>query len=181
MRPRLGWSLLVVLPAAVAAGCSGGGMAASSGGAPPVQSSPPPPVTSTAPGLAGEPQRLIRLCGTTTACDDFASPTRNLRCFASAAQGGYVECDVRSGLQPTPPRGTCELDQPGVTMTASGPAAVSCRGDPTPAGFDRRIPVLPYGHVWQGFGFTCTSRITGITCRRADHGFFVSRERWRVF
>jgi len=176
MRPRLGWSLLFVLPAAAA--CGGGGTAASSG----APSVPPasPPATSTAPGLAGEPPRLIKLCGTTTACDDFASPTRNLKCFALAAQGGILECDVASGLQPKPPRGTCKLDQPGVILVASGPATVACRGDPTPAVIDRRIPVLPYGHVWQGFGFTCTSRITGITCRRASHGFFVSRERWTV-
>jgi len=173
------WTLVaVVVTAVVCAGCSGGA-------APTVRSDSAPPVTTTAPtttapSLSAEPARLVRLCGTDFACDDFASPTGNLYCFASEAQGGYLECDSHSPLQPTPPRGSCDLDQPGVMLSRHNAGAVSCRSDPTPAGLDQHIPVLPYGHVWQGYGFSCTSSTAGITCRRGGHRFFISRERWTV-
>jgi len=41
--------------------------------------------------------------------------------------------------------------------------------------------VLDYGTTWSGGGVRCTSAATGLTCRnRSGHGFFLSRERWRV-
>jgi hypothetical protein len=31
-------------------------------------------------------------------------------------------------------------------------------------------------------GFRCTSAAVGLTCKNASaHGFFLSRERWRIF
>ena len=69
-----------------------------------------------------------------------------------------------------------------MSVAASGGARVSCRSDPTPAGFDKAIPPLAYGDRWSGFGVVCASRITGITCTNAaGHGFFLSRESWRTF
>jgi hypothetical protein len=42
--------------------------------------------------------------------------------------------------------------------------------------------VLAYGRTWQRGPITCTSRVTGLTCRNArGHGFFLSRESWRRF
>lgn len=48
---------------------------------------------------------------------------------------------------------------------------------------DPKNPVLAYGKRWRRGPFRCTSRRTGLTCRhRANgHGFFISRERQRVF
>ena len=46
----------------------------------------------------------------------------------------------------------------------------------------RQIPVVAYGAVWHGFGVFCISQETGLTCINRDgHGFFASRERWRMF
>ena len=45
----------------------------------------------------------------------------------------------------------------------------------------RYVP-LPYGRSWHSGSFTCTSRVAGVTCRsRAGHGFFVSRQNYRLF
>ena len=42
--------------------------------------------------------------------------------------------------------------------------------------------VLAYGHTWHSHGFTCTSRVTGLTCTNGHgHGLFLSRESYRVW
>ena len=176
--------LLICVVAAALAGCSGnGGSAASThatqsttvvGGLSTATGTPPPLV----------PDRLISYCGHRPACDDFATPSGNIRCFWTARQGGVVECTIDSGLKPPAPRGTCDLDQNGLVLHATGGATPDCRGDPTPAGLDPKIPALPYGKIWHrlGFSLVCTSRVTGLTCRNlTGHGFFLSRERWRTF
>jgi hypothetical protein len=44
------------------------------------------------------------------------------------------------------------------------------------------VRVLRYGQTYRGFGIRCASRKRGLTCRnRSRHGFFLSRERQRVF
>jgi hypothetical protein len=44
------------------------------------------------------------------------------------------------------------------------------------------LHVLAYGRAWSRFGISCHSRVTGLTCRnRSGHGFFLSRERRRIF
>jgi len=42
-------------------------------------------------------------------------------------------------------------------------------------------PKLAYGKSWKRDGYTCTSRQSGLTCRRGSHGFSVSRESQRYF
>jgi hypothetical protein len=48
---------------------------------------------------------------------------------------------------------------------------------------DSRAPVLGYGRRLRLGPFTCASRRTGLTCRTraTGHGFFISRERRKVF
>ena len=91
------------------------------------------------------PDRLRQACGNGPVCDDFVTPSGNIRCFAADQNGGFVECDIHSGLNPAPKHGNCDLDQPGLSVGANGAASVSCRSDPTPAGFDHAIPPLAYG------------------------------------
>jgi hypothetical protein len=42
--------------------------------------------------------------------------------------------------------------------------------------------VLRYGTSWKGGGLRCNSAVSGLTCLSnvSGHGFFLSRERWRV-
>jgi hypothetical protein len=56
-------------------------------------------------------------------------------------------------------------------------------GDTVAPSPDENVPVLAYGKSRKfGTKMTCTSRRTGLTCRNTrDHGFFLSRERIRVF
>jgi hypothetical protein len=140
------------------------------------------PSGSTTTAADATPDRLVELCGSTPPCDDFANPTGNIICFASARDHGFVECDIKSGLVPPPPRLGCELDQPGVVVGSTGSAKPSCRSDPTPAGLDKQIPTLAYGTTWAGFGVSCVSRETGVRCTNRDgHGFVIAREAWGVF
>ena len=49
---------------------------------------------------------------------------------------------------------------------------------------DQSLPgrVLGYGTSWARDGFRCTSRAVGLTCTNTrGHGFFLSRESWRVY
>jgi hypothetical protein len=179
--------MAVLVFAITACGGSGGSSATNTG------SVSTPTTTGTQPGTTEPsgsttaapdrtPDRLVDLCGRTPPCDDFASPSGNIVCFGSAREKGYVECDIKSGLVPPPPRLGCELDQPGVVVGSAGSAKPSCRSDPTPAGLDEQIPTLGYGTTWAGFGVSCVSRETGVRCTNRDgHGFVVAREAWGVF
>ena len=146
----------------------------------PPASQPPAGTTVTAPDTT--PDRLKHACGNGPVCDDFVTPSGNIICFGADQNGGFVECDILSGLNPPPRKGGCDLEQPGLSVTARGDARASCRSDPTPAGFDKAIPPLAYGDRWSGFGIVCASAVTGLTCTNAaGHGFFLSRERWKTF
>ena len=42
--------------------------------------------------------------------------------------------------------------------------------------------ILRYGKRWRWHGIVCTSRLAGLTCRnRSGHGWFLSRQRQRIF
>lgn len=105
----------------------------------------------------------------------FQTPSRNIACQYFA---GVLRCDLLSGLRPEPRR-TCQLDWTGVSVSRLGRAEAVCAGDTTA---DPRLRVLAYGKTWTRDGIRCTSRRTGLTCtNRRRHGFFLSRERWRLF
>jgi hypothetical protein len=51
-----------------------------------------------------------------------------------------------------------------------------------PCDLDKRIPALPYDDLWEGFDVTRVSQTSGLLCLSGDgHGFFLSRERWKLF
>ena len=115
----------------------------------------------------------------------FVLPSRNIGCVYVSpdryTKGYSLRCDILSGLRPEPARAAaaCELDLTGLGLSPTGRAGVTCAGD---TAVDRRSRVLAYGSRWRGGPFTCTSRIAGLTCTsRTGHGFFLSRERWRVW
>jgi hypothetical protein len=112
----------------------------------------------------------------------FETPSRNIACGWFSGLGGSLRCEIRSLLRPTPPRpASCDVDWGyGLAMGRTGRARVLCAGDTV-----RRtgsVRILAYGTTWRRGGFRCTSERTGLTCRNASgRGFFLSRERWRVF
>jgi hypothetical protein len=62
----------------------------------------------------------------------------------------------------------------------TGEAEFVCAGDTAlnPTG-----PVVPYGTDSQVGHFVCASREAGVTCTNSEtgHGFFVARDRYRIF
>jgi len=114
----------------------------------------------------------------------FHTPSKNIYCgyVNYPGYGGpFIRCDIRSGLKPIPPRPKgCDFDwSTTVILTGTGKGRVGCVSDSI---YNSHARTLAYGVIWRGGGFTCTSRVTGLTCTNAQrHGFFLSRERWRVF
>ena len=114
----------------------------------------------------------------------FRTPSGNIGCQywpadSAAGLAASLRCDIRSGLRPEP-SAVCELDWVGVELSAKGRGHAMCAGD---TAFVPTMRALAYGKSWRApTGITCTSRTEGLTCRnRLGHGFFLSRERWRVF
>jgi hypothetical protein len=111
----------------------------------------------------------------------FRTPSKNIACAyypASITGRAVFRCDLFSGLKPKPAR-HCDVDWTGASMGPRGKAGPTCAGDTV---YDPRAPVLAYGRSWSHGGIVCASRATGLTCRNRDrHGFFLSRQSWRVF
>ena len=109
--------------------------------------------------------------------ESFRMPSGNIGCtYGRASQ--TLRCDILSGLRPEPRR-RCELDWTGITLVATGRARAQCAGD---TAYDRRAPVLRYGYGWRRGRITCRSARSGLRCvNRGGRGFFLARERWRVF
>ena len=109
--------------------------------------------------------------------ETFRLPSGNIGCTYERASA-TLRCDILSGLRPEPRR-RCELDWTGITLTAAGGARPQCAGD---TAFDRRAGVLRYGSSWRRGAITCRSARDGLRCaNRRGHGFFLSRQRWRVY
>jgi hypothetical protein len=121
----------------------------------------------------------------------FKTPSANIVCdysvqIGSRASESSVGCVIKSGLRPAPPRRPCQDGgyagdrvYVGVTGRVEVPP---CAGDPGPYVNVERARVLGYGSTWSGGGFRCTSAEVGLTCRnKSGHGFFLSRERWRIY
>jgi hypothetical protein len=115
----------------------------------------------------------------------FRTPTGNIGCAFSEGLVGdltpTIRCDIRSRLvpQPQPPK-NCPLDSgDSIQITRGGRAILVCHGD---TAIDPHARVLAYGHQFRRDGVGCVSRATGITCANTQgHGFFMSRQSWRIF
>jgi Family of unknown function (DUF6636) len=113
----------------------------------------------------------------------FQSPSENIGCAMSWSRAGAgVRCDIQAhSWHIAKPPGVCpELDYGGgfdVTRR-SRRGTVVCAGDTT-LGVGKH---LRYGHTISHNGIKCISERSGMTCRnRRGHGFFVSRQRYRLF
>ena len=116
----------------------------------------------------------LGLAGSATSAD-FVTPSRNIAC---AFFSGSLRCDILSGLRPEP-SARCELDWTGITLLRSGRARATCAGDTV---FDPGARTLAYGETWRRGGITCSASRIGLRCTsRSGHGFFLARERWRLF
>jgi len=111
----------------------------------------------------------------------FESPSRNIGCVIIDAT---ARCDigVRSWSPPKRPS-TCpqivDFGQ-GIELARHGPARFVCAGD---TAMEPHAPILAYGREVTRQGLRCSSATTGITCRStlSGHGFFISRQSYRLF
>jgi hypothetical protein len=103
----------------------------------------------------------------------FKSPTGNLVCQvqASSVSGLWLTCTVRSA--------TNERGRKYWTMSSFGRVLV---GRCWCMNVSDDVPILDYGSSWRWRAVRCVSRFRGLTCSNGSgHGFFLSREKQRVF
>jgi hypothetical protein len=113
----------------------------------------------------------------------FVTPSGNIGCAGDRTD---LRCDIleTSASQPPKPR-SCRFDWgQAFGLTPQGRGRRLCVSDTVvPTRGARGVRTLAYGTTIRlGERMRCTSRRSGLTCRNtADHGFFLSRQRIRVF
>ena len=117
----------------------------------------------------------------------FRSPSGNIKCYynprglGSAGFMPVLKCSLDRADYGMTLQHRCESgDWHGFTMTPSRRPMIFCPGG---ASGDRPVyRTLAYAQSWQRGPFTCTSRVTGVTCRnRTGHGLFISRQAYRTW
>lgn len=115
------------------------------------------------------------------ALTSFATPSRNIGCIGDRTE---VRCDIRQTSATPPPKpASCRFDWgDAFSVRPTGRGRGVCHSDTALPAPGRRIRILAYGTSITLGKITCTSRRSGLTCRNpAGHGFFLSREKIRVF
>jgi hypothetical protein len=115
--------------------------------------------------------------------ESFKTPTGNIVCIVNDTD---VECGIKSGLNPAPPKQTCTDGDPvfnRVDLSAAGVAEpLRCAGDPGAFAEEPNAKVLSYGAALIKGETGCTSFEFGVVCANSKgHGFFLSRAAVRYF
>ena len=117
----------------------------------------------------------------------FSSPSGNIKCYynpqglGSAGFMPVLKCSLDHADYAAKLQRRCESgDWHGFTITPKRKPTIFC---PSGASGDKpAYRTLAYGRSRQLGPFTCTSRVTGVTCRsRTGHGLFVSRQAYRAW
>ena len=117
----------------------------------------------------------------------FNSPTGNIKCYynphglTSRGLTPGVRCGLDHADYAMKLQRICKAgDWHGFTLTPKGRPLLYCPGG---ASGDRvKYKTLAYGKSRQLGQFTCTSRVTGVTCRnQSGHGVFLSRQSYRTW
>ena len=111
----------------------------------------------------------------------FQSPSKNIACaYFDYDKQNTLRCDIMEATVTARRPADCDLEWgKAFEMRSKGGAERLCYGDTV---MDPKLPVLPYGQVWQRGGFTCTVEQTGVTCFNAERrGFSLSRAKQEVF
>ncbi|MGN6798530.1 MAG: DUF6636 domain-containing protein [Gaiellaceae bacterium] len=119
------------------------------------------------------------------------TPTRNISCFyvpIKPTARGNLLCNIKTSLYARAQQTRCQaragLDWHGFELSSTGKAQPVCTcgvlydiGRDTPT-----FTLLAYGRTWRSHGFTCRSRLNGLTCTNGHgHGLFLSREAFRLY
>lgn len=127
------------------------------------------PLTVAAPGASAASAEFFQLPSKRIGCVVFSGKTPTLRCDINGA----------TNRPPAKPR-SCEFDFGfSFGLSPRGKARRLCVSD---AGTDPEARILRYGQRYRRFGFTCTSRQSGLTCTNRDgRGFRLARASQRLF
>ena len=112
---------------------------------------------------------------------NFRSPSGNIGCVIL---DGTARCDISQRMWVPPSRpASCpkEVDfGQGLLLESTGAGRFVCAGD---TALDPTGTALPYGSASVEGSFSCVSETTGVTCSSAadGHGFFISRQSYRLF
>ena len=128
-------------------------------------------------GISAAPQSGS---STPRAYESFQLPSRNIAC--AMGKPGYARCDVRQKTFTSPAKpANCPLDfGSAVAVQGKKPGKFICIGDTV---MNPGAPVLKYGEDSVVGFFSCSSTTVGVICRnrQTGHGFFLAREKFRVF
>jgi hypothetical protein len=119
------------------------------------------------------------------------TPSKNISCFyvpQRPTTHGNLLCNIKQAVYTKALQARCigpptGLDWHGFTLSDTKQGEILCTGGLM---YDARdtptFVTLPYGKTWRYRGFTCNSRVAGLTCRnRFGHGLFLSRASWRAW
>ena len=109
----------------------------------------------------------------------FKAPSSNIGCQVDA---NNTRCDIRERSWAPPPKPAgCDLDWgQGIQISGSDKPEFVCAGD---TALDPAASVLGYGQRTRQGSIVCTSESAGVTCTNeaSGHGFFLSRDSYRIF
>jgi len=115
----------------------------------------------------------------------FNSPSGNIKCLL--VQPKALVCSIASSSYAKTLQATCMspsgagVDWHGFFLSGGKAATLNCSGGILYTQTPRYVK-LAYGKTWTRGPFTCSSALTGVTCRsRTGHGVFVSRQAYRLW
>jgi hypothetical protein len=119
----------------------------------------------------------------------FRSPSGNITCLFLGGTPAALLCKIAHADYAKQLQDRCMgpagagVDWHGFELSAARKGAIVCSGGALYPGTDRPSYVtLPYGKTWRQKMFSCSSRVTGVNCSNPNgHGFFLSRQTWRVW
>jgi hypothetical protein len=133
---------------------------------------------------------LVAPASSLTRLPGFRSPTKNISClFIPRPAPGWMLCQIKQAKYTkrlvahcaAPPIG---VDWGGFSLGPRKKASIVCTGGVLydPSTQKATYVTLPYGQSWKHGVYTCSSKVTGVTCRnRTGHGLFLSRERYHLW
>jgi hypothetical protein len=125
---------------------------------------------------------LAASASSAAALTQFATPSRNIGCFGDRRE---VRCDIRvtTAKPPVKRPKSCQFDWgDAFAVGPTGRGRGVCHGDTALPDPNKKVRILKYGTSIRLGTIVCTSRRVGLTCHNpGNHGFFMSREKLRVF
>jgi hypothetical protein len=117
------------------------------------------------------------------------TPSGNISCFYVPGRPAVLFCQIKQASYSARLVAYCAqprigVDWAGFSLGPTSRGSIECSGGVLYNPDTQRLAftTLAYGKSWRQAAFTCTSQVSGLTCRnRAAHGLFISRESWRAW